>query len=49
MMSDRSRSALLLSRKEIKRILSPKEVVKAVKDSHRELGLNTAIVPLELE
>jgi alanine dehydrogenase len=38
-------SALLLSRKEIEEILPPKEVIKAVEDSYREFGLNTAIVP----
>jgi len=45
MKSGRTRSALLLTRKEIERILSPKEVIKGVEDSYRELGLNTAIVP----
>jgi len=45
MKSDTARSALLLSRKEIEEILPPKEVIKAVEDSYRELGLKTAIVP----
>ena len=45
MKSNRTGSALLLSRKEIEEILPPKEVIKAVEDSYREFGLNTAIVP----
>jgi alanine dehydrogenase len=45
MKSDTTRSALMLSRKEIEEILPPKEVIKAVEDSYKEFGLNTAIVP----
>jgi alanine dehydrogenase len=45
MKSDATRSALMLSRKEIEEILPPKEVINAVEDSYREYGLDTAIVP----
>jgi alanine dehydrogenase len=45
MKRDTARSTLMLSRKEIEEILPLKEVIKAVQDSYREFGLNTAIVP----
>jgi alanine dehydrogenase len=40
-----ARSTLILSRKQIEEILPLKEVIKAVEDSYRELGLDTATVP----
>ena len=38
-------TALLLSRKEVELVLSPKDVVDAVEDAYREMGSKTATVP----
>jgi hypothetical protein len=35
-------TALLLSRKEVELVLSPKDVVDAVEDAYREMGSKTA-------
>ena len=44
----KSHSALLLSRKDVERVLTPYEAVRAVEDAYREIGLGTAIVPSRL-
>jgi alanine dehydrogenase len=44
----RQRSALLLSRKDVERVLTPSEAVRAVEDGYREVGFGTAVVPSRL-
>lgn len=41
-------SALLLSRKDVERVLTPIEAVRAVENAYREVGLGTAVVPSRL-
>jgi alanine dehydrogenase len=45
MKKETARSTLILSRKQIEEILPLKAVIRAVEDSYRELGLDTATVP----
>jgi len=48
-MGDRKpHSALLLSRRDVERVLTPHEAVMAVENAYREIGLGTAIVPSRL-
>jgi len=48
MANGKSHSALLLSRKDVERVLTPREAVKAVEGAYKEIGEGTAIVPSRL-
>jgi len=48
MESRKAHSVLLLSRKDVERVLTPIEAVRAVENAYREVGLGTVVVPSRL-